>query len=58
MTTQRQSQLETLLRKLRQRAFDEPRCAALIHRVKARLMPEWKAASDYRLSERMLRLWN
>lgn len=52
----RQDQLEILLRKLRQRA-DEPRCAALIPKVKARLMPKWQADSDARLSERMLRLW-
>lgn len=48
MSEKRKSQLELLLRRLRQRAFDCERCAALIPAVKARLAPEWKSTvRDY-----------
>jgi len=41
MSAQRFVELERLLRKLRQRAFDSGKAASLIPVVKARLAPEW-----------------
>jgi hypothetical protein len=48
MSTKRRNQLETLLRKLRQRAFNDERCTPLIHQVKARLVPAWRDESNAR----------
>lgn len=43
MTPKRQSELESLLRKLRQVCFESDKAERLIPVVKARLMPIWDA---------------
>lgn len=59
LSKHRQEQLETLLRKLRQRAaYDDRKAAMLIPVVKARLLPIYGAEADQRLSDRMFRLWS
>jgi hypothetical protein len=53
LSAKRQKELERLLRKLRQQAFTCDRSAALIPKVKARLMPAWNARHDAVMEKRM-----
>lgn len=60
MTPQRQQELEQLLRRLRQRAFDCERAEALIPAVKRRLAPIWDARAaevEHQRGQRLLRLY-
>lgn len=60
MTAQRQKELERLLRRLRQRAFDNDKAAALIPAVKRRLAPIWDARAaevEHQRGQRLLRLY-
>jgi hypothetical protein len=60
VSKQRQTELERLLRRLRQRAFSSDKAANLIPIVKARLMPSWdERARDlkHRRGQAMMQLW-
>jgi hypothetical protein len=60
MTPQRQRELERLLRKLRMRAFESDKAAALISTVKRRLMPIWDRQAEtvrHSASKRLFDRW-